>query len=116
MTRFSLDALDAVTGANHVRDAADSALRNAVKTARDAGASWTEVGRALGISKSEARAQYKHAKGAVYLDEKSLVQLVFLADHWRCDLETALSRVVRANSRDHREHDEGHATTTSSTA
>lgn len=103
MSRRRLRALDALTSVGTVRDAADAAVHNAVTSARDAGASWSEVGRALGITKTEARDQHQRGKGAVYVDEESLIRLAVMADSWGCDLATALGRALGAYSRRHPE-------------
>lgn len=66
-----LDALDPATtsarDATHFRviiaaaeavDAAESALRAAVRAAREAGDSWTVIGAALGVSKQAAQQRF----------------------------------------------------------
>jgi hypothetical protein len=40
------------------RDAVEQSIRLQVATARDAGASWAEIGRALGVSKQAAQQRY----------------------------------------------------------
>ena len=90
------DALDAITAAEHVHNAAEEALINAVHRARSAGGSWAAIGEALGVSAKVAKKRFKDARGVVYLNERTTIILARFANAWRCSLEEALNKVVRA--------------------
>lgn len=48
------DELVCLATASQARDEADRALREAVQAARDAGATWHEIGQVLGVAKQTA--------------------------------------------------------------
>lgn len=56
-----LTALSKVSGRIHVLDADREAM---VRAARDAGASWTQIGQALGISKQSAWERYRNLEAS----------------------------------------------------
>src|SRR6188768_2531002 len=64
----ALDQLtDAVLAADHLGDVADSLIDHFVDQARRSGASWTEIGRSLGVTKQAAQKRFS-AKSASTLD------------------------------------------------
>lgn len=54
-----VDALSEVTAALAAVEAAQARLATAVAAARDAGAPWTRIGAALGVSKQAAAARWR---------------------------------------------------------
>lgn len=57
---------DAVIAADHLGDIADHLIGHFVDQARRSGASWSEIGRAMGVSKQAAQQRFvKSAEGAV---------------------------------------------------
>jgi hypothetical protein len=67
-TAASEDPLDRLTAAvivaDHARDIADELIDRYVATARDQGRSWSEIGRALGVSKQAAQQRFVVPAGA----------------------------------------------------
>jgi hypothetical protein len=54
-----LDQLaDAVLAADHLGDVADHLIGHFVDQARRSGASWTEIGRSMGVTKQAARKRF----------------------------------------------------------
>lgn len=52
------ECLDAITGAAAQREASERAIRFLVFTANQQGASWAQIGKALGVSAQAAHKRY----------------------------------------------------------
>lgn len=61
----ALDQLsDAVIAADHLGDVADHLVGHFVDQARRSGASWTDIGRSMGVSKQAAQKRFVRRTGA----------------------------------------------------
>lgn len=58
----SQDPLDVLAEAGHLQAAVDKAMRQFVDDARDAGATWDQVGKALGVTKQAAHLRFGKPK------------------------------------------------------
>jgi hypothetical protein len=70
----ALDQLsDAVIAADHLGDVADHLIGHFVDQARRSGASWSEIGRSMGVTKQAAQKRFvaKHAGDAAALDPEA---------------------------------------------
>lgn len=70
-TRDASTALDEIKAANVAQQGAMQAVLNAVLRARECGTSWSDIGRALGITKQGAQQRFAE------LDEDALARAIF---------------------------------------